>query len=86
MIDKTVITYRTLAVLIAGVLFAVLGYISTQQITKLEEIQKDIVTVKLQITQIQAQMLNRNDVRLMIKDEVDKWHRDRREEREVYLK
>ena len=63
------------------VLFSIIG-----TITKLEEIQKDLMTVKLQITEIQAQMLTRNDVRLMIKDEVEKWHKLRREEREQLTK
>ena len=76
------ITYKFLVSIIGTLLIAVLGFISTAQITKLEEIQKDLMTVKLQITQIQAQMLTRNDVRLMIKDEVEKWHRDRMQERE----
>lgn len=77
------ITYKVLVSVIGTLLIAVLGFISTAQITKLEEIQKDLMTVKLQITQIQAQMLTRNDVRLMIKDEVEKWHRDRMQEREL---
>ena len=80
------ITYKAIFGIIATVLISVLGFISSTQITKLEEIQKDLITVKLQITQIQAQMLTRTDVRLMIKDEVEKWHRDRRQEREVYNK
>ena len=80
------ITYKVLFTIIGTLLIAVLGFISTAQITKLEEIQKDLITVKLQITEIQAQMLTRNDVRLMIKDEVEKWHRDRRQEREELIK
>ena len=57
-----------------------------KMMAEIEEIQKDLMTVKLQITEIQAQMLTRNDVRLMIKDEVEKWHKLRREEREQLTK
>ena len=80
------ITYKVLFSVIGTLLIAVIGFISTAQITKLEEIQKDLITVKLQITEIQAQMLTRTDVRLMIKDEVEKWHKLRREEREELIK
>lgn len=80
------VSYKVLFSVIGTLLIAVLGFISTAQITKLEEIQKDLMTVKLQIAEIQAQMLTRNDVRLMIKDEVEKWHKLRREEREQLTK
>lgn len=57
-----------------GVLITIVGFFAIQQMNKLTEIQKDIVTVQKTIVQIQSSILTRNEVKEIARDEIVKYN------------
>lgn len=57
---------------ILGLLMAVLGWIWSTNYGKLAEIEKSLVAIQLDLVKIQAQMMDREAVKELIKDEFEK--------------
>jgi len=53
-----------------GILATVLGYFGQMQFTKLAEIEKSLVEVKLEMVRIQATMMDRETVIAIVREEI----------------
>lgn len=64
------ITYKVLF----GILIIIIGFFGAAYFNKLNEIQKDLVSLQIKVAEIQSSIMTRQDVKEMIRDEVQKYH------------
>ena len=57
---------------VLSVLFAILGWIGQQTYFKLVDVEKELVTVKIELVKIQSEMITRDDVLEIVKNELAK--------------
>lgn len=57
---------------VLSILVAVLGWFGQQAYFKLVDIEKEIVSVKLELVKVQAEMITRDDVISIVKSELAK--------------
>lgn len=55
---------------LVGVLLAIMSYIGKTTIVQLNEIQKDLTTIKLELVKVQNQMLDKDAVRDIVRVEL----------------
>ena len=57
---------------VLSILVAVLGWFGQQAYFKLVDIEKELVTVKLELVKLQSEMITRDDVISIVKNELAK--------------
>lgn len=57
---------------ILGLLMAVLGWVYAGNYAKLADIEKSLIAIQLDLVKIQAQMMDREAVKELIRDEFEK--------------
>lgn len=65
------ITYKSIATL----LIAVAGFFCVGLYNKMDEVQKDIIQIKVQLVEVQSKMITRETVREIVQNEIYKYHR-----------
>ena len=65
------ITYKS----IAAILIAIIGFFCVGLYNKMNEVQKDIIQIKVQLVEVQSKMITRVTVIEIIQTEVYKYHR-----------
>lgn len=55
---------------ILGLLMAVLGWIWSTNYAKLADIEKSLIAIQLDLVKIQAQMIDREEVKRIVEDEL----------------
>ena len=71
-VDNGNITYKILF----GVSIAIVAYFGTAYFNKLNEIQKDLITLQIKVTELQGQIITRADVKEMIASEIRYYHKE----------
>ncbi len=64
------ITYKS----IAAILIAVAGFFCVGLYNKMDEVQKDIIQIKVQLVEVQSKMITRETVREIVQNEIYKYH------------
>ena len=65
------ITYKS----IAAILITVAGFFCVGLYNKMDEVQKDIIQIKVQLVEVQSKMITRETVREIVQYEIYKYHR-----------
>ena len=72
--NEATISYKVLLSIFGSILIAVIGFFGSAYLNKLTDIEKSIVQVQKDIVQLQSTMINRGEIKEMIKDEIAKYH------------
>lgn len=64
------ITYKS----ITAILIAVAGFFCVGLYNKMDEVQKDIIQIKVQLVEVQSKMITRETVREIVQNEIYKYH------------
>ena len=56
---------------ISAALIAILLYFGTALYTKLSELQKDVISIRIELTQMQSTLINREDVQTLVDKKID---------------
>lgn len=65
------ITYKS----ICAVLLAIAGFFCVGLYNKMDEVQKDLVQIQVQLVEVQSKMITRETVREIVQTEIYKYHR-----------
>ena len=65
------ITYKS----IAAILIAIIAFFCVGLYNKMNEVQKDIIQIKVQLVEVQSKMITRETVREIVQTEIYKYHR-----------
>lgn len=65
------ITYKS----VAAILIAIAGFFCVGLYNKMDEVQKDIIQIKVQLVEVQSKMITRETVREIVQNEIYKYHR-----------
>ena len=65
------ITYKS----ICSVLLAIAGFFCISLYNKMDEVQKDLVQIQVQLVEVQSKMITRETVREIAQTEIYKYHR-----------
>lgn len=65
------ITYKS----IAAILIGVAGFFCVGLYNKMDDVQKDIIQIKVQLVEVQSKMITRETVREIVQNEIYKYHR-----------
>jgi hypothetical protein len=63
---------KKILTVVVSILIALLGWLGTIQFNKMAEISKDLVALRLEIVQLQKDILTKDDVKEMIETELIK--------------
>lgn len=68
---NNLITYKT----VAGVLIAIASFFCVGLYNKMDEVQKDIIQIKVHLVEVESKMITRETVREIVQNEIYKYHR-----------
>ena len=64
------INWQIVSRVLVSILLAIIGYLGKITVAQLLEIQKDLSSIKLELVKIQGSMLDKNDVRDIVRVEL----------------